>query len=119
MKPHEISNQYPAFDANQNQEAQLSTSLAEPVLSENTEIPTSAWIVSGTCGMIIVAIAVFSWRQFSTWQRKQDCTSDWDCHQYIPCYNCRFSSRHIPSDQDYLCSIHGVLFIPAGVVAMF
>lgn len=102
MKLNEIASQYPVFDENQNQEVYLSESPAKPVSSENTEVPISAWIVSGICGMTIVAIILFSWRQIFTRRRKQGYTTSWDYHQHIPCHNCRFSSRN-----PYLkCAVH-------------
>lgn len=102
MQPHETSSQYPIFDANQNQAAHLSESPAKPVPSVDTEIPTSAWIISGISGVVIVAIILFCWRQIFTWRRKQGFTSNWDYHQHIPCHNCRFYSRN-----SYLrCAVH-------------
>lgn len=102
MKPHEISSQYPAFETQQTQEAHLSESLAKPVPLENTEIPASTWLVSGTVGIIVVTTIIFSFKRLFAWREKYDPTSDWNCHQHIPCYNCRFSNRN-----SYLkCAVH-------------
>jgi hypothetical protein len=102
MKPHEISSQYPIYDANQNHEAHLSESLAEPALPEQTEVPLSAWLVSGIFGVTVIMILLFCLKQIFNWRRKQGYTSNWDYHQHIPCHNCRFSSRN-----SYLkCAVH-------------
>lgn len=101
MEPHEILSQYPAFERNQNQEIYLSES-PEPTPSEKTEAPTSAWLISGVWGAVIVTGVLLSFKRISTRRRKQRDTDNWNRHQYIPCYNCRFASRN----PHLKCAVH-------------
>jgi hypothetical protein len=102
MKTHEVSSQYPAFNAAQNQEISLSQSPAKLIPSEETEAPILTLPVLGTFGAVMMAILAFYLKELLTQRRKQTYTDSGVCHQHIPCRNCRFFNRN-----SYLkCAVH-------------